>query len=112
MPGLFDDITGRQPEPIRVLVAMLIPKEGFGWSDEKLHEAAHINLLVHRALGLVNLTDEVPVEWTYDAKSSTRYALIARRLLEPCQTTAHGDAAARIVQPPLFKAPLTILVLD
>lgn len=28
LPGLFDDVTGRQPEPIRVLVAMLIPKEG------------------------------------------------------------------------------------
>ena len=63
--GLFDDVTGRPNAPIRILVAMLILKEGFGWSDETLYEAAHFNLLVRRALGLVNLTDEVPVESTY-----------------------------------------------
>ncbi len=44
---------------------MLILKEGFGWSDEQLFEAIHFNLLVRRALGLLNLTDEVPVESTY-----------------------------------------------
>ena len=43
---------------------MLILKEGFGWSDEQLFEAIHFNLLVRRALGLLNLTDEVPVEST------------------------------------------------
>ena len=63
--GLFDDGTGRPNAPIRVLVAMLILKEGFGWSDEQLFEAIHFNLLVRRALGLLNLTDEVPVESTY-----------------------------------------------
>ena len=63
--GLFDDGTGRPNAPIRVLVAMLILKEGFGWSDEQLFEALHFNLLVRRALGLLNLTDEVPVESTY-----------------------------------------------
>ena len=62
---LFDDETGRPNAPIRVLVAMLILKEGFGWSDEQLFEAVHFNLLVRRALGLLNLTDEVPVESTY-----------------------------------------------
>jgi hypothetical protein len=49
--GLFDDATGRPNAPIRVLVAMLILKEGFGWSDEALFEAIHFNLLVRRALG-------------------------------------------------------------
>ena len=63
--GLFDEETGRPNAPIRVLVAMLILKEGFGWSDERLFEAIHFNLLVRRALGLLNLTDEVPVESTY-----------------------------------------------
>jgi hypothetical protein len=62
---LFDEETGRPNAPIRVLVAMLILKEGFGWSDEQLFEAVHFNLLVRRALGLVNLTDDVPVESTY-----------------------------------------------
>jgi hypothetical protein len=62
--GLFDDATGRPNASIRLLVAMLILKEGFGWSDEELFEAIHFNLLVRRALGLLNLTDEVPVEST------------------------------------------------
>jgi hypothetical protein len=34
-------------------VAMLILKEGFGWSDEQLFEAIHFNLLVRRALGFL-----------------------------------------------------------
>jgi hypothetical protein len=62
---LFDEENGRPNAPIRLLVGMLILKEGFGWSDEQLFEAIQFNLLVHRALGLVNLTDEVPVESTY-----------------------------------------------
>lgn len=63
--ALFDEANGRPNAPIRLLVAMLILKEGFGWSDEQLFEAIHFNLLVRRALGLLNLTDEVPVESTY-----------------------------------------------
>jgi hypothetical protein len=62
---LFDGENGRPNAPIRLLVAMLILKEGFGWSDEELFEAIPFNLLVRRALGLLNLTDEVPVESTY-----------------------------------------------
>jgi hypothetical protein len=62
---LFAEANGRPNAPIRLLVAMLILKEGFGWSDEQLFEAIHFNLLVRRALGLLNLTDEVPVESTY-----------------------------------------------
>lgn len=63
--ALFDEANGRPNAPIRLLVAMLILKEGFGWSDEQLFEAVRFNLLVRRALGLLNLTDEVPVESTY-----------------------------------------------
>ena len=59
--GLFDDDHGRPNTSIRILVAMLILKEGFGWSDEALFEAVYFNLLVCRALGLVNVTDDVPV---------------------------------------------------
>ncbi len=62
---LFDEENGRPNAPIRLLVGMLILKEGFGWSDERLFEAIHFDLLVRRALGLVNLTDPVPVESTY-----------------------------------------------
>lgn len=63
--ALYADGMGRPNAPLRVLVGMLILKEGFGWNDEQLYEAAHFNLLVRRALGLVNLSDEVPVESTY-----------------------------------------------
>lgn len=62
---LFDEATGRPNASIRVLVGMLILKEGFGWSDEQLFEALRFHLLVRRALGLFNLTDEVPSESTY-----------------------------------------------
>ncbi len=62
---LFDEENGRPNAPIRLLVGMLILKEGFGWSDERLFEAIHFDLLVRRALGLLNLTDPVPVESTY-----------------------------------------------
>jgi hypothetical protein len=57
---LFDEANGRPNAPIRLLVAMLILKEGFGWSDEQLFEAIHFNLRVRRALGLLNLTDGGP----------------------------------------------------
>jgi hypothetical protein len=62
---LFDEATGRPNAPLRVLVGMLILKEGFGWRDEALFEAVHFHLLVRRALGLLKLTDEVPVASTY-----------------------------------------------
>ena len=62
---LFDDEIGRPNASIRLLVAMLILKEGFGWSDEELFEQIRFNLLVRRALGLSNLTDDVPVASTY-----------------------------------------------
>jgi hypothetical protein len=62
---LFSDSRGRPNASIRVLVAMLFLKEGFGWSDQELFEQCGFNLLVMRALGFVNLDDEVPVPSTY-----------------------------------------------
>jgi hypothetical protein len=62
---LFDSNTGRPNAPIRQLVSMMILKEGFGWSDAQLFEQCRFNILVMRALGLMNLSDEVPVESTY-----------------------------------------------
>lgn len=44
---------------------MLILKEGFGWSDEKLFEQCEFNILVMRAHGLLNFDEEVPVASTY-----------------------------------------------
>lgn len=50
---------------IRVLVGMIILKEGQGWSDEQLFTECNYNLLVRSALGLMNLTDTAPVPSTY-----------------------------------------------
>jgi hypothetical protein len=62
---LYDAATGRPNAPIRQLVSMMILKEGFGWSDSELFEQCRFNILVMRALGLMNLSDEIPVESTY-----------------------------------------------
>lgn len=62
---LYSQENGRPNAPIRILVSMLILKEGFGWSDSELFEACRFNLIVMNALGLSNASDEVPVESTY-----------------------------------------------
>lgn len=57
--------TGRPNSPVRLMVAMLILKEGQGWSDEQLFNESLFDLRIMRALGLTNLDDEVPAESTY-----------------------------------------------
>lgn len=62
---LFSNGKGAPNASIKTLVAMMILKEGQGYSDEKLFENCRFNLLTRRALGLVNLDDEIPAESTY-----------------------------------------------
>jgi hypothetical protein len=62
---LFHETTGSPNAPIRILVAMMILKEGKGFSDEELYEQARFNLRCRSALGLVNSEEEPPVESTY-----------------------------------------------
>lgn len=62
---LFDNKMGAPNASIRLLVSMMILKEAFGWSDQQLFEQCNFNLLVRSALGLINLSDKVPVESTY-----------------------------------------------
>jgi Transposase domain (DUF772) len=62
---LYTQITGAPNASIRVLVGMMILKEGQGWSDEQLFENCNFNLLVRSALGLMTLEDSVPVASTY-----------------------------------------------
>ena len=50
---------------IRVLVAMMLLKEGQEWSDDQLFENCNYNLLVRSALGLLTLDDTAPVVSTY-----------------------------------------------
>lgn len=51
---------GAPTKQIRMLVAMMILKEGTGCSDQQLYEHCRFNLLWRAALGLVNLSDTCP----------------------------------------------------
>ena len=62
---LFHDRMGRPNASVRVLIGMMILKEGQGWSDEQLFDECRFNLRMMRALGLSNIDDEVPSESTY-----------------------------------------------
>lgn len=62
---LFSDGQGAPNASIRVLVGMMILKEGQGWSDGQLFENCGYNLLVRSALGLMSLEDAEPVPSTY-----------------------------------------------
>jgi hypothetical protein len=56
---------GRPNAPLRVLLAMMVLKEGNGWSDEQLFDSCRFNIRCMRALGLYRIDDDVPVESTY-----------------------------------------------
>ena len=62
---LYCKDNGTPNATIRVLVAMMLLKEGQGWSDDQLFENCNYNLLVRSALGLLTLDDTVPVASTY-----------------------------------------------
>ena len=62
---LYDKNRGRPNASIRVLIGMMILKEGNGWSDEQLFEQSRFNLKVMQALGLCAIDQDVPVESTY-----------------------------------------------
>ena len=60
-----DSRVGRPNAPIRILVAMMILKEGCGCCDEQLYELCRFNLLYRRALGLFNLDEQCPTIDSY-----------------------------------------------
>ena len=57
--------TGRPNAPVRILLSMLILKEGHSWTDEQLYNECRFNLQVMLALGLSSLDSEVPSPSTY-----------------------------------------------
>jgi hypothetical protein len=71
---LFSQDMGAPNASIRQLIAMMILKEGHGWSDEQLFENCRFNLLVRKSLGLYDLTEATPSESTY--------YLLRKRILE------------------------------
>lgn len=60
---------GRPNVSIRILVAMIILKEGIGCSDEQLYEHCRFKLLYRRALGMVTLDEQCP---TIDSEAEHR----------------------------------------
>lgn len=62
---LYSSGTGAPNASIRVLVGMMILKEGQGWSDEQFFENCSYNLPVRSASGLMSLEDAEPVASTY-----------------------------------------------
>lgn len=62
---LYSEKMGRPNAPVRILIGMMILKEGNGWSDEQLFEECRFNLKVMRALGLHSIGEDVPAESTY-----------------------------------------------
>lgn len=65
---------GRSNASISQLVAIMIMKEGNRRSDEQMFEAVDFDLLVRKALGLINISDQSP--------SLDTYYLLRRRISE------------------------------
>jgi len=62
---LYNDHNGAPNSSIRLLIAMMILKEGRGWSDQDLFEESQFNLLVRKALGLPDIKEVIPCASTY-----------------------------------------------
>ena len=92
--GLFSSDKGCPNAPIRILIGMMILKEGAGYSDNKLFEDCRFNLLTRKALGLVNIDDPVPVESTYyllRKRISDYYTEKGADLFETCFKKITGE---------------------
>jgi hypothetical protein len=62
---LYNDKMGAPNSSIKILSGMMALKEGFGWSDSELFQNCRFNLLIKSALGLYNISDDIPAESTY-----------------------------------------------
>ncbi len=62
---LYTDGQGAPNASIRVIVGMMILKEGEGWSDQQLFRECGYNLSTRSALGPMSLEDAEPVPSTY-----------------------------------------------
>ena len=103
---LYHKGNGRPNASIRKMVAMMILKEGNGWSDQQLFEQCRFNLTVMRALGIQNLDEDVPVEstWYRFRKEILEYYEAAQDdLMKRCfqrltaeQIMMHGISGAKV----------------
>ncbi len=62
---LFSQSRGRPNASIRVLIGMILLKEGFNWSDEQLFETIRFDMRHMLALGLGKADEEPPSPRTY-----------------------------------------------
>lgn len=62
---LYSKDMGAPNASVRILIAMMIIKEAYGWSDAQLFEQCRFNFLVRSALGIFNMDDALPTESTY-----------------------------------------------
>ncbi|HPF30504.1 MAG TPA: transposase, partial [Lachnospiraceae bacterium] len=62
---LYSDRMGAPNASVSLLLGMMILKEAMNWSDMQLFEQCRFNILARSALGLFNLTDDIPAESTY-----------------------------------------------
>ena len=62
---LYHSDNGRPNASVRVLISMMVIKEGHGWSDEQLFESCRFDLKLILALGGTSLQDSIPAESTY-----------------------------------------------
>lgn len=56
---------GRPNASLRILLSMMVLKEGNGWSDKQLFGSCRFDLRCMKALGLHHIDDDIPVESTY-----------------------------------------------
>ena len=84
---------GRPNASLRVLMGMMILKEGNGWSDQQLFDSCRFDLRCMRALGLFNIDDDIPVESTY-YEFRRRLFLHHSRYGEDLVSTAFSDATS------------------
>ena len=62
---LYSSDNGTPNSSIRILIGMMIIKEGKGYSDFELYENCRFNLLTRKALGVINMDEKIPTESTY-----------------------------------------------
>lgn len=62
---LYHHELGRVNASVRILISMMILKDGNDWTDEQLFSECDFNMLVQRALGLTNFGDELPSPATF-----------------------------------------------
>jgi len=85
--SLYSDQLGRPNASIKVMMCMMILKEGNGWTDEQLYDNCRFNIRTMAALGLSHLKEDIPTEATFyefRSKLCVYQSQTGRDLLKEC----------------------------